>query len=66
MASWFGGGKKDAGRQEIAPPPPAAPAALPAAEDPEKLKRVGRAQLISTSARGVLGNATTSGKQLSI
>lgn len=37
-----------------------------ASADKERLARVGRASLISTSAQGVLGNAQTGRKQLSI
>lgn len=61
MGSWFGGGKK---REEpvIAPPPPPEPVVT----DPEKVKRIGRTQLISSSSRGVLGNPETSRKLLSV
>lgn len=38
--------------------------AEPSAPDAEKLRRVGRAALIATSAQGVLGNPTTGRKQL--
>jgi len=33
-------------------------------DDPERLKRIGRAQLISSSARGVLSDAETSTRKL--
>lgn len=61
MGFLFGGGKKE--EPVIAPPPPAPE---PVVTDPEKAKRVGRAQLISTSSRGVLGNPETSRKLLTV
>lgn len=61
MASWFGGGKKKQEPVIVQAPPPE-----PVKTDPERAKRLGRTQLISTSSRGVLGNATTSGKKLSV
>lgn len=33
-------------------------------EDPERLKRIGRAQLVSSSSRGVLSEAETSSNKL--
>jgi len=65
MGSLFGGGSKKEQRLPEPVPPPAA-AAPSSTEDPEKLKRVGRAQLISSSARGVLGNPITGSKKLSV
>jgi hypothetical protein len=50
-------------------PTPVTPApkieAAPESKD-EKLARVGRASLISTSSQGVLGEATTGRKKLSV
>lgn len=60
MGSWFGGGKKEEPVMQ-APPPPVQSSSN---QDPEALKRIGRSALIASSSRGVLGNATTSRKQL--
>ena len=59
MGSLFGKKKKE--EPKFVPPP----APVEPAQDPEKLKRIGRSALIATSERGVLGNATVSGKKLS-
>lgn len=63
--------RKDKPKENSADPTqaPTAPAADPNAvdpTDPEKQKRTGRAALISSSSRGVLGNASTSNKKLSV
>lgn len=62
--------KKDKPDENPAAQAPGTPAADPAAvndpNDPEKQRRIGRAALITTSSRGVLGNATTSNKKLSV
>lgn len=63
MGSFFGGGSK---KQERQPEPEPVVVQPPPSEDPEKVKRIGRSQLISTSSRGVLGNANTSNKKLSV
>ena len=54
------------GKKSDSPPPPKPQPVVVPTEDPENKKRIGRSQLISSSARGVLGNANTSGKKLSV
>ena len=58
----FGGGRSEAPQPVQAPSVSAEPVQTEA--DKEKMRRVGRAALIATSSRGVLGNATTSRQQL--
>lgn len=63
VSKLFGGGGGNSAPAPIqAPSVTAEPQQTEA--DKEKMKRVGRAALISTSPRGVLGNATTSRQQL--
>ena len=57
----FSGPKKT---NSVAPITP--PSVTPEASKDEKLARIGRASLISTSAQGLLGNAQTGRKQLSV
>lgn len=54
--------------KELTPitPPKVAESTNPAASKEERLARAGRASLIQTSAGGVLGNAQTGRKQLSV
>lgn len=57
----FSGSKKTAPMTPITPP-----SVTPEASKEEKLARAGRASLISTSSQGLLGNAQTGRKQLSV
>lgn len=63
MGSLFGGGKKEEPRPE--PQAPSVPI-QDSTDDPSRTKKVGRTNLISSSSRGVLGNANTTSKKLSV
>lgn len=64
ISNIFGGGEK---KQSSAPAPVAPRVDVEApASDKERLIRTGRASLISTGSLGLLGNATTGRKQLSV
>lgn len=65
VGNFFSGliGGNPKAKQVISPEPPKVDSS---AGDKERLIRTGRASLISTSSLGLLGNATTGKKQLSV